>query len=131
MLTVRDLMEKNPATVTPDMPMQNLIRLMQASGCKQVAVLDANQKLIGIITHRDCCLVANIPILDDMNVADCMTANPISVTADTPAFRAAKMLSTYKFGALPVVEKGNFVGMITTAHFLQYFASKEEAQLQH
>jgi CBS domain-containing protein len=51
-----------------------------------------------------------------------MTPNPITVTSDTPAYRAAEMLSTYKFGALPVVDNEVLVGIITVTDFLDYVA---------
>jgi CBS domain-containing protein len=51
-----------------------------------------------------------------------MTANPMTVTPDTPAYRAAKMLSLYKFGALPVVDDDLLVGIITVTDFLEHFA---------
>jgi CBS domain-containing protein len=52
-----------------------------------------------------------------------MTANPITVEPSTPAYRAAEMLSAYKFGALPVVEQGMLVGIITVTDFLERFAA--------
>lgn len=124
MLIVRDLMLVNPKTVSPDTPMPLVMTLMRENECKQLPVVDPEGKVVGIITHRDCCLVANIPIIDDMTVADCMTAKPIAVTPDTPAFRAAGVLSTYKFGAVPVVENGYLVGMLTSSDFLRHFALK-------
>ncbi|HRO23544.1 MAG TPA: CBS domain-containing protein, partial [Promineifilum sp.] len=43
---------------------------------------------------------------------------------DTPAYQAANMLSIYKFGALPVVDNGVLVGIITVTDFLNYFADQ-------
>ncbi len=128
MLVVRDLMLENPATVSPETSMPAVIALMREHDCKQLPVVNSAGKVVGIITHRDCCLVANIPIIDDMTVADCMTAEPITVDPDMPAFRAASFLSTYKFGAVPVVENGDLVGMLTTSHFLYHFALKGEPE---
>jgi CBS domain-containing protein len=51
-----------------------------------------------------------------------MTPNPVTVTPEMPAYRAAEMLSMYKFGALPVVESGTLVGIISTSDFLNYFS---------
>jgi CBS domain-containing protein len=52
-----------------------------------------------------------------------MTMNPITVTADTPAYKAAEMLSIYKFGALPVVEGDMLVGIITVTDFLDHVSA--------
>jgi acetoin utilization protein AcuB len=51
-----------------------------------------------------------------------MTPDPMTITPDMPAYQAANMLSIYKFGALPVVDHGVLVGIITVTDFLNYFA---------
>ena len=96
---------------------------MQSKGYKQLPVLQQG-KLVGIITERDLCISVHSPIKGDMTVGECMTADPITVTPETPIFRTAQMLSTYKFGALPVVNGEELVGLITTSLLLAYFASK-------
>jgi len=131
MLTVNDLMTVIPNTVTADTPLRNLIGLMKSQGYRQLPVLDKG-KLVGIVTDRDVRLVMNSPvvlhgrwqdeeILDKVTAESCMTPNPITVAPTTPAFRAAEMLGTYKFGAMPVVDEGELVGIITVTDFLEHF----------
>lgn len=133
MLTVNDLMTQVPNTVTPATPLRNVLGLMKTGGYRQIPVLD-NGKLVGIITDRDIRLVMNSPmvlhertqdeeILNSVTVESCMTPNPISVTPDTPAYRAAEILSMYKFGALPVVDGDTLVGIITVTDYLRYFST--------
>jgi acetoin utilization protein AcuB len=92
--------------------------------------------LVGIITDRDIRLVMNSPmvlhgrwqdeaLLEEVTAGACMTASPLTVSPTTPAFRAARMLSLYKFGALPVVDEGVLVGIITVTDFLENFASRQ------
>ena len=137
MITVNDLMTVIPNSVTPDTTLRNIIGVMKTEGCRQLPVLD-NGKLVGIITDRDVRLVMNSPavlhgrwqdeeLLDKVTAEGCMTADPITVTPETPAFRAAEMLSIYKFGALPVLENEALVGIITVTDFLDY-ATKILAQ---
>ena len=132
MLTVNDLMTVIPLTVTPNTTLRNIIGIMKSEGCRQLPVLDKG-KLIGIISDRDVRLVMNSPVvlhgrwqdeelLDKITAEGCMTPNPITVTPDTPAYRAAEMLQTYKFGALPVVEEGTLVGIISVTDFMGYLA---------
>jgi acetoin utilization protein AcuB len=134
-LQVSDLMTLNPATIGPDSSLRDVIQLMKMEGCRQLPVLNANGDLVGIVSDRDVRLAVNSPIvihqrwqdellLDSVTAESCMTANPISVTPETPAYRAAEILATYKFGALPVVEKGNLVGIISVTDFLDWFAEK-------
>ncbi len=133
MLTVNDLMTVIPYTVTPGTTLRRIIEMMKAEGCRQFPVLDKG-KLVGIISDRDVRLVINSPmvlhgrwqdeeLLDKVLADGCMTANPMTVTPETPAYRAAKMLSLYKFGALPVVDDDVLVGIITVTDFLDYFAA--------
>jgi acetoin utilization protein AcuB len=92
--------------------------------------------LVGIITDRDIRLAMNSPmmlhghwqdeeLLDRATAQDCMTPNPMTVEPETPAYQAARMLSLFKFGALPVVEDGILVGIITVTDFLERFAASQ------
>lgn len=132
MVTVNDLMTVIPNSVAPDTPMRTVIGIMKSEGCRQLPVLERG-KLIGIITDRDVRLIMNSPIvlhgrwqdeelIDNITAEGCMTPNPITVTPNTPAYRAAEMLSIYKFGGLPVLENDNLVGIITVTDFLDYAA---------
>lgn len=135
MLTVNDLMTVIPNTITPDTPLRHVIALMKAQGYRQLPVLE-NGRLAGIITDRDVRLALNSPLvlherrenealLDKLTAESCMTPNPITVTPETPAYRAAEMLSIYKFGALPVVDGETLVGIVTVTDFLDYFVARE------
>ena len=132
MLTVNDLMTIIPNTVTPETTLRQVIEVMKTQNCRQLPVLDQG-RLVGIITDRDIRLVMNSPlvlhgrwqdeeILDKMTAETCMTPDPMTVSPDTPAYQAATMLSVYKFGALPGVDQGSLVGIITVTDFLNYFA---------
>lgn len=140
MLTVGDLMTVNPDTVTADTPLREVIELMKVECCRQLPVVDAAGRLTGIITDRDVRLAVNSPIvlhdrwqdetlIDTATAKSCMTPDPITVSASMPAYRAAEMLSAYKFGALPVVENSELVGIITVTDFLDRFAAQEPAWL--
>ncbi len=134
MLTVNDLMTIIPNTVTPRSTLRQVIELMKTQACRQLPVL-VGGKLVGIITDRDVRLVINSPlilhgrwqdeeILDTVTAEDCMTPDPLTIPPETPAYQAANMLSIYKFGALPVVDDGVLVGIITVTDFLNYFANQ-------
>lgn len=135
MLTVKDIMTLSPVYVSSDTTLNEIIGIMKAHGYRQLPVVD-NGKLVGIVTDRDVRLVMNSPIvlhdhqediklLNTVTAESCMTPNPITVTPDTPAYRAAEMLSIYKFGALPVLENDELVGIVTVTDYLDYFTSQE------
>lgn len=134
MLTVNDLMTVDPRTIYPDTPLSRIIELMRKENCRQLPVVNDEGRLVGIVTDRDVRLIINSPlVLREHNreeafleriVADgFMTVNPITVTPDTPAYKAAEMLSSYKFGALPAVEGETLVGIVTVTDFLDYVSA--------
>ncbi len=135
MLSVNDLMTVIPNTVTPSTSLRHIIELMKTEGCRQLPVIEKG-KLVGIVTDRDVRLVINSPmvlhgrwqdeeLLDRVLAAGCMTTNPMTVTPETPAYQAAKMLSLYKFGSLPVVDDDTLVGIVTVTDFLDYFSATQ------
>jgi len=139
MLCVNDLMTVRPNTVTPGTSLRNIIEMMKTEGCRQLPVVE-NSKLVGIVTDRDVRLAIKSPmvlhgrwqdeeLLDRVLAADCMTLNPMTVTPDTPAYQAAKMLSLYKFGSLPVVDGDALVGIVTVTDFLDYFSDEQPEKI--
>lgn len=136
MITVNDLMTVDPITISPDTPLRRIISLMKREGCRQLPVIE-DGKLLGLVTDRDVRLTLNSPLIQqeelheeefvEIMVAEgMMRRNLITVTPDTPAYKAAEMLSIYKFGALPVVEDDLLVGIITVTDFLDHVSKSTE-----
>lgn len=140
MLTVNDLMTVDPRTVRPDTTLRRIIQIMKSEGCRQLPVVNEGL-LVGIVTDRDVRLLLNSPLstqghhseelLDHTSAESCMTPDPITVTPETAAARAAEMLSIYKFGALPVVadhegQSKTVVGILSVTDILNYFAAQNQ-----
>jgi acetoin utilization protein AcuB len=54
-----------------------------------------------------------------------MTENPATVTPATPLHDAARILFEQKVDALPVVENGKLVGVITNSDILRAFLDQD------
>lgn len=132
MLTTNDLMTIDPDIVSPDTPLREVVALMNRHGSRQLPVVQ-DGRLVGIITDRDVRLAVNSPLvgedpqkrielLDSFVAASCMTYEPKTVTPDTPIHKVAQILSAYKYGALPVVEDGKLVGIISVTDLLDQMA---------
>lgn len=132
MLHVADLMTSDPDSVTSDTPLENAIVIMNRSERRQLPVVDEGQ-LVGIISDRDVRLAVNSPfvemdsleklrLLDSITVGQCMTPNPVTIAPQAALYEAAGILSRYKFGALPVVEDDELVGIITITDLLEQMA---------
>lgn len=130
--TVKDLMTADPDTITLRAPLREVLQQMKVEGCRHLPVVNKAGELVGIITDRDVRLAMNSPLvlrerwqdealLDSVTAESCMTADPVTVSSVTPAHRAAEILLTHKFGALPVVDEGTLIGIITVTDFLKQF----------
>ncbi len=103
-------------------------RLMAKHRINQVPVVDG-EKLIGIVTDRDIRDAYPTSILidhakeidrfaDSYTVEDVMTFNVISVKPETSLVTAVRLLRRHRIGSLPVVKKGELVGIITRSDVL-------------
>jgi acetoin utilization protein AcuB len=128
MLTVAEIMTRHPATVSPAAPLREVIGLMKSCGCRELPVVDG-ERLVGIVTDRDVRLAMNSPLtlhdrLEDetllrtVTAGDCMTPDPMTIDVSAPASTAADLLKTYKFGGLPIVDRGRLVGIVTVTNIL-------------
>lgn len=134
MLRVNDLMSVALEVVSPDAHLHDVLTTMNRAGYRHLPVV-ANDMLVGIITDRDVRLAVNSPVvsaeadltresvLDGVRVDDCMTPNPQCVSSNTPLHEVADLLSLNKFGAMPVVDEGKLVGMISYIDFLRHYAA--------
>lgn len=113
MPTLRDIMSKNPVTVTPDTTLQEVARLMKQHDIGDVLVTEGN-RLTGIVTDRDI-VVRSLAEGGDlkMNVRNVMTENPLTMPADTDVREAARKMADQKVRRLPVVENDQPVGIVS------------------
>ena len=131
---VKDLMSESLAVVSPEDHLHDALTMMNRAGYRHLPVV-MDDKLVGIITDRDLRLAVNSPvvdaeadltreaILDEVCIGDCMTPNPQTVRSDTPLGEVADLLALNKFGAMPVVDDGELVGMISYIDFLKHYAA--------
>ncbi|MDK2868345.1 MAG: dehydrogenase [Clostridiales bacterium] len=101
----------DPFSLTPDHIVQDAENLMSRYRISGVPVVDANEKLVGIITNRD------IRFEPDMQakISDVMTKEElITAPADISLEDAEKILRKHKIEKLPLVdEAGLLKGLIT------------------
>lgn len=136
MLAVSDIMTSAPQTVTPDTVLLEVLATMNKENCRHVPVVEKG-KLVGIISDRDIRLAMNSTLIDgDLGThfswlerfvaKQCMTSNPVTISAHAPLYEAAEILNEFKFSGLPVVEGGQLVGIVTVTDLLEYLAGQRE-----
>ncbi len=137
---VHQLMTPAPIAVGPETPVLDARHLMVRERIRHLLVVEADQ-LVGIITDRDIRL--NLPsqatslsvwevnyLLTKLTVGAAMTRSVITVGPDRDARDAARLMLDHKIGALPVVDGGRIVGIVTETDVLRAFVTggRDEAE---
>lgn len=130
-MKVRELMQTSVATVRASETLTAVDDLMKTGWVRHLPVVDAVDRVVGIITQRDV-LKASLssmadaaPIeqqrwLEQMRVREVMTKKPVSIGVEADLVEAVDKLLVGKFGCLPVVEEGKLVGLLTETDLLRY-----------
>lgn len=113
---VADRMVRPVLTVGPDDRVATAWQLMRTRGIRHLPVVDADKRLLGIVTDRD--LRQVVPTL---RVREVMTWGAVTVEPDAELRQAARLMHDRKIGALPVVADRRVVGILTETDLVRAF----------
>ena len=129
---VAGLMTTPPITVRPEDRLATAWRLMRTYRIRHLPAVDANGRLVGLVTHRDLLaassssIIANsederVQLLTWAGVGDVMETHLSVAHPDESAAAAGERLLRHKIGCLPVVEgDAQLVGIVTEEDFLRW-----------
>jgi CBS domain-containing protein len=147
--TVADIMTRDPITARPETPLKTVIQTLAERRISGLPVLDATDKLIGVISETDLMWQetgvtppAYIMILDSViylenpaqydkdlhkalgqTVGEVMSRDPITTTPDQSIATAAKLMHDRKVHRLPVVnDQGQVIGILTRGDIIRMMA---------
>lgn len=116
---VRELLTRDAVTVPPSTPIGEGARMMTEKHVSALLVVD-HDAVVGILTDRD--IRAKLVAYSgdsEAAVSTIMTADPLTVDADSRAFDATLLLIDHGIHHLPVCD-GNFpLGMVTSRDLLR------------
>ncbi|MBJ7329920.1 MAG: CBS domain-containing protein [Solirubrobacteraceae bacterium] len=146
-MNVADIMERDPVTVAPGTPVQQVLELMKENELPGLPVVNEAGRCVGIVTEADLILSEeegdlHLPHhLDIMGgviwlesfkhfeqrlekamateVDEMMTPDPKTVSSDTSVQEAGKIIAEGGHNRLPVVDHGRFVGLVTRLDVLE------------
>ncbi len=120
---VANYMKHDAYTVREDALLVVAIQLMHEHNIHHLSVVDNGRRLVGIISDRDVRSAVGFDrtLEDKLTVSEIMTSDPVVIQADDTIEEAMEVLSTKKFGSLPVMRAGALAGIITTHDVLRAF----------
>ncbi len=130
-MIVQDIMQRGVIVVSSGTKLGEVTRLLQGRGVRHLPVVDEGV-VVGIISDRDLKgAVASAAtsesgpalasLLDRLTAADIMTRAVVTIAPMFPVEEAAWLMVARKISALPVIEGGRLVGIVTDTDVLHLF----------
>jgi CBS domain-containing protein len=143
-MNAADVMTTGACTVRPDTGLAEAAQLMVEHRISGLPVVDAQDRLIGIITEGDFLRPrdghgprvleflasdwkAVAADLASHRVEDLMTRNPVAVAVDTPLDEIVDLMNRHNIKRLPVATDGKVVGIISRANLLKALVRRSQA----
>ena len=134
-MLVHDVMSTGVVTAKKTDAVRSVVVKMLSRNCGAIPVVEDNNRLVGMVTVRDVMLPLypnygdyihdhvrsrdfiemeeGYPEVLAKKVEEIMSANPLTVSPSDPVLEAASYMGLKNFRRIPVVEKGNLVGMVS------------------
>ncbi|MCA0232714.1 MAG: CBS domain-containing protein [Bacteroidetes bacterium] len=127
---ISHIMTKNVATVQVSDDLHDVIDLVKKNHIRHVPVLEGHD-VVGIISSTDINRLtfsslfenqegADEAILEMLSISQVMTQKPRTVEATLSIKEVAEILASEEYHALPVIENGQLVGIVTTTDVIKY-----------
>ncbi len=120
-MTIKEIMTERPVRIGSDDTILDAIKTMKNNeGIRHLPVL-RGKRLVGIVSASDIRDILSLGsgepvdrVLLQRKIGSVMTKKVITVAPDHPIIKAVRLFAEGKFGSLPVIEKGELVGILTT-----------------
>ncbi len=129
---VSEWMTAPAVTIASSASVREAVELMRARKIRHLPVVEEDGRLVGIVTDRDLRQMLFDPFLQDelekaaaivmgRTVREVMTWGVQTVRPDMGIRQAARLMHEWKIGALPVVQAGRVLGVLTERDVLRAF----------
>jgi CBS-domain-containing membrane protein len=150
----RDIMSSPVVSVGPDAPVRALVELMLRSRISGLPVVDADQRVLGIVTESDLLEKEDRPFPEPPLIAwhgrslrlerllgryrkaagttarDIMTENIVTAGEETEAHELAHLMLRHNINRILILRDGRLAGIVTRADVLKVFLRSDESILQ-
>ncbi|MGB5025341.1 MAG: CBS domain-containing protein [Saprospiraceae bacterium] len=124
--TVQEIMVRDVICVSPTDTLQKVKELLINNRIHHVPVVENEMKLVGIVTTYDLFkLAVDHKDYPTTKVGNVMTKILATIESTDKVGTAAEVFMEHLFHALPVVDNGRLVGIVTSFDVLRYEYNKE------
>ncbi|MBD3155312.1 MAG: CBS domain-containing protein [Candidatus Aenigmarchaeota archaeon] len=118
---VKNAMTKSVITSEPDVTVRSAAEMMSKRDIGSLIIIQ-DEKMIGIMTERDVMkkVVSKGKDPEKTKISEVMTKKVITTTAETRLDNACKKMEKNHIKKLPVMEKGELIGILTTTDIVSY-----------
>jgi len=125
-LKVKDVMDKNPIVAEVPGSREDVLRIFAKYEVSGVPVVKAGtKKLVGVVTRNDLFRRA-----EEEQLALIMNDNPITISPEADLKKDAKIFYEKRIHGIPVVRRGELVGVISPTDILKVIAEKGEDEVE-
>jgi len=137
MLSVAEIMTREPYTLGPDDTLQDAARLMSEHHIRHIPIVSPDGGVVGLVSHRDVLAVSDSRLLRDgdteaqreaayVALSSVMTS-PVQTVDEHEDLRAVgTLMHRHKLGCFPVTNDNDLVGIISDSDFLEVALSLME-----
>jgi Zn-dependent protease/predicted transcriptional regulator len=122
-VTVGDMMSSPVTTVSPTLPLSQVINMMYTSKHLGFPVVERDT-LVGMVTLAD--VNRHSPIdREAMQVRDVMSHDPITLPPSAPVIDALRIMSARDIGRIPIMQDDRILGIVTRTDILKVTELKQ------
>jgi acetoin utilization protein AcuB len=118
-LKIEQFMTRYPIVTSRTTSIQEAFSLIRKKGIRHLPVVDAQGQLVGLISDRDIKIAISLEGAERMTVEDLMISNTYFVENTASLHDVASSMAEKRLGCVPVLEKGQLVGIFTTEDALR------------
>jgi CBS-domain-containing membrane protein len=134
MLRVQQLMTQNVQSCRPWDSLEEAARKMWDCDIGVVAVVDGDERVIGMLTDRDACMAALMTgrALSAIRASEAMSKGVFGVRPEEPIDDAEDVMREHQVRRVPVLDAaGHLVGILSQNDLVREAARQRERDLRH
>jgi len=132
--SITSIMTKNVVCVSSEQSILDVKHIYEKKDFHHHIPVAENGKLTGMVSLIDFMyniagagIDDNNKVYSELKVKDIMTKKPYYLAASATIEDVAKVLAKGRYHAIPIVEKGKIMGIVSTADIIQFFLNEKSS----